>query len=298
MCPRKRIDVPYLDPSSPLESPQGATEVGHPVVKVRGTDALEVEDHLAVEEPLEIRMGGHPFSVTMRTPGHDEDLVAGLLYAEGILQDADGLDVIARYHAADGEADPGNVLNVLLKGDVRVARERLRRSLVASSSCGVCGKVSVDSIRTACPPVTSDAVVPATLFPRLSAAMSAAQTTFDRTGGLHAAGLFELDGRLLVLREDIGRHNAVDKVVGHMLRSRRLPLDRHVLMVSGRASFEIMQKAWVARIPIVAAVSAPSSLAVQMAVSAGMTLVGFLREGGFNVYAGAQRIDATARELA
>ena len=297
MCREKRIDVPYLNPSFSLEVPRGAAEVGHPVVKVRGTGALEVEDHLAVEEPLEIRMGGHPFSVTMRTPGHDEDLVAGLLHAEGIIQDADGLDVIARYRAGDGEADQGNVINVLLKGDVHVARERLRRSLVASSSCGVCGKVTVDSIRTTCPPVSSDAVVPAALFPRLGAAMSAAQTTFDRTGGLHAAGLFDLAGRLLVLREDIGRHNAVDKVVGHMLRSRRLPLDQHILMVSGRASFEIMQKAWMARIPIVAAVSAPSSMAVQMAVSAGMTLVGFLRAEGFNVYAGAQRVDATAPEL-
>jgi FdhD protein len=289
--------VQYRDPSFSLDVPKGAAAVGHPVVKVRGSDALEVEDHLAVEEPLEIRMAGHAFSVTMRTPGHDEDLVAGLLHAEGIIQDSDGLDVIAHYRPAEGEADRGNVVNVLLKGDVRAARERLRRSLVASSSCGVCGKVTVDSIRTACPPVRCDAVVPAALFPRLSRAMSAAQPTFDRTGGLHAAGLFDLDGRLLVLREDIGRHNAVDKVIGHMLRSRRLPLDRHVLMVSGRASFEIMQKAWMARIPFVAAVSAPSSLAVQMAVSAGMTLVGFLRDGGFNVYAGAQRVDATAREL-
>ena len=297
MCREKRIDMRFLDPSFSLDVPKGAAEVGHPVVKVRGAGALEVEDHLAVEEPLEIRMGGHPFSITMRTPGHDEDLVAGLLHAEGVIQDADGLDVIARYRAGDGEADHGNVVNVLLKGDVRVARERLRRSLVASSSCGVCGKVTVDSLRTECPPIRSDAVVPAALFPRLSAAMGAAQTTFDRTGGLHAAGLFELDGRLLVLREDIGRHNAVDKVVGHMLRGRCLPLDRHILMVSGRASFEIMQKAWMARVPFVAAVSAPSSLAVQMAVSAGMTLVGFLRDGGFNVYAGAQRIDATAGEL-
>jgi FdhD protein len=297
ICRGKRIDVRYLDRSFSLEVPKGAAEVGHPVVKVRGTDASEVEDHLAVEEPLEIRMGGHPFSVTMRTPGHDEDLVAGLLHAEGIIHDADGLDVIGRYRAGDGEADQGNVVNVLLKGDVSVARERLRRSLVASSSCGVCGKVTVDSIRTACPPIDCDAVVPAALFSRISAAMSAAQPTFARTGGLHAAGLFDLSGRLLVLREDIGRHNAVDKVVGHMLRSRRVPLDRHILMVSGRASFEIMQKAWMARIPMVAAVSAPSSMAVQMAVSAGMTLVGFLRSGGFNVYAGAQRIDATAGEL-
>ena len=155
------------------------------------------------------------------------------------------------------------MVNVLLKGDVQVARERLRRSLVASSSaCGVCGKVTIDSIRTACAPVVSDVAVPAALFHRLAEAMAGAQSTFERTGGLHAAGLFDPDGRLLVLREDIGRHNAVDKVVGHMLLTRRLPLDRHILMVSGRASFEIMQKAWMARIPIVAAVSAPSSMAV------------------------------------
>ena len=295
--PWKRIDVRHLDPSFSLEVPKGAAEVGHPVVKVRGADALEVEDHLAVEEPLEIRLGGYPLSITMRTPGHDEDLVAGLLHAEGIIHDADGLDVIGRYRAGDSEADLGNVVNVLLKGDVSVARERLRRSLVASSSCGVCGKVTVDSIRITCPPISCDAVVPATFFPRMSAAMSAAQTTFDRTGGLHAAGLFDLEGRLLVLREDIGRHNAVDKVVGHMLRSRRLPLERHVLMVSGRASFEVMQKAWMARIPIVAAVSAPSSMAAQMAVSAGMTLVGFLRGDGFNVYAGAQRVAGSGSEL-
>jgi FdhD protein len=286
-----------MDPESVFEIPRGASAVPHSVLKIRGSDVVETPDQLAVEEPLEIRLGGIAFTVAMRTPGDDEDLVAGLLHSEGLIRDADNLDVIARYRGPDGEADAGNVINVLLKGDVQAARERLRRSLVASSACGVCGKVTIDSIRTACPPVVSDAAVPAGLFHRLARAMAATQSTFERTGGLHAAGLFDTDGRLLVLREDIGRHNAVDKVIGHMLRARRLPLDRQILMVSGRASFEIMQKAWVARIPIVAAVSAPSSMAVQMALTAGMTLVGFLRGSGFNVYAGAQRVTPAVPEL-
>jgi len=285
-----------MEPESASETSRQAAAIPHPVLKVRGADAIETLDHLAVEEPLEIRLGGLAFTVTMRTPGDDEDLVAGLLHAEGLIRDADNLDVIARYRGPDRETDPGNVINVLLKGDVQAARERLRRSVVASSACGVCGKVTIDSIRTECAPVTSEMAVPAELFPRLAAAMSTAQATFERTGGLHAAGLFDADGRLVVLREDVGRHNAVDKVVGHMLRTRRLPLDRHILMVSGRASFEIMQKAWMARVPIVAAVSAPSSLAVEMALAANITLVGFLRHRGFNVYAGAQRV-TTVPEL-
>ena len=279
-----------MGPESTLEVRRGTAAVAHPVLKVRGADVVETPDQLAVEEPLEIRLGGIAFTVTMRTPGDDEDLVAGLLHSEGLIRGPDNLDVIARYRGPDDEADPGNVVNVLLKGDVQAARERLRRSLVASSACGVCGKVTIDSIRTACPPVVSDVTVPAGLFPRLAGEMAAAQATFERTGGLHAAGLFDTAGRLLVLREDIGRHNAVDKVIGHMLRTRGLPLDRRILLVSGRASFEIMQKAWMARVPIVAAVSAPSSLAVQMALAAGITLVGFLRERGFNVYAGAERV--------
>jgi FdhD protein len=287
----------HMDPDPVFDLPRGAAAVPHSVLKVRDTEAVETQDQLAVEEPLEIRLGGLAFTVTMRTPGHDEDLVAGLLHAEGVIRDADNLDVIARYRGPDRETDPGNVVNVLLKGDVQVARERLRRSLVASSACGVCGKVTIDSIRTACAPVVSDVAVPAERFHRLAEAMAGAQSTFDRTGGLHAAGLFDPDGRLLVLREDVGRHNAVDKVVGHMLRTRRWPLDRHILLVSGRASFEIMQKAWMARIPIVAAVSAPSSMAVDMSIAAGITLVGFLRRGGFNVYAGAQRVTTVAPEL-
>ncbi len=287
-----------MDPESVFEVPRGAAAVPHTVLKVRGADGIEAPDQLAVEEPLEIRLGGIAFTVTMRTPGDDEDLVAGLLHAEGLIPDADSLDVIARYRGPDDDADPGNVINVLLKGDVQAVRERLRRSLVASSACGVCGKVTIESIRIACAPVISDVTVPADLFPRLAATMAAAQSTFEWTGGLHAAGLFDTDGRLLVLREDIGRHNAVDKVVGSMLRARRLPLDRQILLVSGRASFEIMQKAWVARIPIVAAVSAPSSMAVQMALAAGITLVGFLRASGFNVYTEGRRVTLAVEKVA
>jgi FdhD protein len=272
------------------EVPKGVADVGHPVLKFRAQTAVEAPDHLAVEEPLEIRLGGASFSVTMRTPGHDEELVAGLLFSEGIVQGRGSLDVVAHYRDPDAAPGVGNVINVILKGDVRVARERLRRNLVTSSSCGVCGKVTIDALTAGCPPIAFDGRVPASLLTRITGALESAQSTFQKTGGLHAAALFDLAGRMLVLREDIGRHNAVDKVIGHMLLADRLPLDRHLLMVSGRTSFEIMQKAWMARIPVVAAVSAPSSMAVQLALAADMTLVGFLRPGGFNVYAGAQRI--------
>jgi FdhD protein len=282
-----------LEPS--LEVPAvGSTE--RVVVRVRGSEASTSIDHVAVEEPLEIRLAGMSLAVTMRTPGHDEELVAGFLHSERVITEADDLDVIAPYRAADDEANVGNVLNVLLARNADLARERLRRNFVASSSCGLCGKVTIDAIRAELPPVVSDLRVPAEIFARLERAMGRAQATFERTGGLHAAGLFDADGTLLVLREDIGRHNAVDKVIGHMLLARRLPLDRYILMVSGRASFEIMQKALMARIPMVAAVSAPSSLAVEMAAAAEMTLVGFVRAGGFNIYTGAERVRLGAAE--
>jgi FdhD protein len=284
-----------LDPD--LEVPRGVPAVRHRVVKVREQSASECLDYLAVEEPLEIRLGGMSLSVTMRTPGEDEELVAGFLYSEGVIAGADDLDVIARYRGPDGDPDDGNVMNVLLKGDVRVAKDRLRRNFIASSSCGLCGKATIDAIRATLPPIKSDLVISVDRLNRLAAAMHDAQSTFEKTGGLHAAGLFDAGGRLLVLREDIGRHNAVDKVVGHMVRTRAVPLDRHVLMVSGRVSFEIMQKALAARIPVVAAVSAPSSMAVQMAQAADMTLIGFVRNGGFNLYAGAHRVTPSVTEL-
>ena len=279
-----------------LDVANGASSVRHPIVKVRGADASNREDQIAVEEPLEIRLGGMSLAVTMRTPGHDEELVAGLLFSEGAIASADDLDVVARYPGPDGERDTGNVINVLLRGDVTAARKLLRRNFIAASSCGVCGKSTIEAIGQSLPPVTSDLVAPVSLFGRIARAMNDAQPIFEKTGGLHAAGLFDADGRLVVLREDIGRHNAVDKVIGHMVLAHRTPLDRYLLMVSGRASFEIMQKALKARIPVVAAVSAPSSMAVQMAIASDMTLVGFLREGGFNVYAGAHRVVAEAAQ--
>ena len=284
-----------LDPD--LEASGGVAAARHAIIRVRAHGVVSAEDHVAVEEPLEIRLGGHSLAVTMRTPGDDEELVAGFLHSERVIKSADDLDVVARYRVPEGDPQAGNVINVLLKGDVRVARELLRRNFVASSSCGLCGKVTIEAIRANLPAVTSDLVVPAGIFQGLVRAMGRAQATFERTGGLHAAGLFDAAGSLIVLREDIGRHNAVDKVIGHMVLTRRLPLDRHILMVSGRASFEIMQKALAARIPVVAAVSAPSSLAVEMAVAADMTLVGFVREGGFNIYSGAARIAHGIREL-
>ena len=280
-----------------LATPERAPAVQRSIVRVRPHEVADAADHVAVEEPLEIRLGGLSLAVTMRTPGEDEELVAGFLHSERVIRGADDLDVIARYRAAGADPAEGNVVNVLLKGNVSVARERLRRNFIAASSCGLCGKVTLDAIRADLPPVVSDLVVPAAMLTLLERAMGRAQATFERTGGLHAAGLFDADGELIVLREDIGRHNAVDKVIGHMVLARRLPLDRHVLMISGRASFEIMQKAWAARIPLVAAVSAPSSLAVELAVAADMTLVGFVRAGGFNIYAGASRIAHHVTEL-
>jgi FdhD protein len=280
-----------------LEVPRGVPAVPHRVVKVRDHTASECLDYLAVEEPLEIRLGGSNLSVTMRTPGDDEELVAGFLFSEGLIATADDIEVIARYRGPDGDPDDGNVMNVLLKGDMRVAKDRLRRNFVASSSCGLCGKATIDAIRATLPPVQSDMVISVDRLNRLGAVMHDGQSTFEKTGGLHAAGLFDADGRMIVLREDIGRHNAVDKVIGHRVLARSMPLDRHVLMVSGRVSFEIMQKALTARIPVIAAVSAPSSMAVQMALAADMTLIGFARNGGFNLYAGAHRVAPNVAEL-
>jgi FdhD protein len=275
---------------SSFDVPAGATAVTHPVVKVQGRCARAREDQLTVEEPLEIRLAGHSLSVTMRTPGHDEELVAGLLFAERLIADADDIDLIAHYPGPSDEPELANVINVLLKSSAPALRERAARSFVTSSACGLCGRTTVEGILANVPPITSDVTVPIDLFYSLEPAVSAAQSTFAKTGGLHAAGLFDTDGRLRVLREDVGRHNAVDKVVGHMLRARELPLDRRILLVSGRAGFEIVQKAVVAGIPIVASVSAPSSLAVQLALAGGLTLVGFLRRGGLNIYSGAHRI--------
>ena len=243
-------------------------------------------DDLAPEEPLEIRVRGRPVSVTMRTPGHDEELAVGFRLTEGLVRRPE--DVLRDEPC--GRNEDGNLLNVVLAPEVHVDFERLTRHVFASSSCGLCGKATIDAVRAAFPRVESDVTVDAEILVRLPDAMRAAQSAFDRTGGVHAAALFDVDGNLIVAREDVGRHNAVDKVLGFALARRLVPLERHVLLVSGRSSFEIMQKALAARVPIVAAVSAPSSLAAKFAEESGQTLVGFLRGRRMNVYAGAERI--------
>lgn len=240
-------------------------------------------DSLAVEEPLEIRVDGRPLTVTMRTPGADFDLVAGFLLAEGVISARD--DLVAMKHCGD---DDYNVVDVRLA----VPYEGASRGFLTSSACGVCGKSSIDELACRAPwDVAGDGTrVSAATLRALPDALREAQRVFSRTGGLHAAGLFSASGELRCLREDVGRHNAVDKVVGHALREGWVPLGGHVLLVSGRASFELTQKAWVAGIPVLAAVSAPSSLAVSLAEEAGITLVGFLRPPRMNVYTRGERV--------
>jgi FdhD protein len=261
------------------------------------------DDYLAAEEPLEIRIGENPLSVTMRTPGHDTELAAGFLFTEGIIQrseqilklDADAATVTAPGSdvggEVSGEAGRGNVIQATLAPEALPDFEKMRRHFFASSSCGICGKASIDAIRSRClePPNPGFRVSAETLL-ALPEALRASQAVFGRTGGLHAAALFDARGNLLVLREDIGRHNAVDKVIGWGLLEGRVPLIDAVLLVSGRGGFEIVQKAIVAGLPIVASVSAPSSLAVQLARELRLTLVGFLRGRRFVIYSGDHRI--------
>jgi FdhD protein len=243
-------------------------------------------DELAPEEPLEIRVRGRPVSVTMRTPGHDEELAVGFLLTEGLIRRPE--DVL-RVEPC-GRNEDGNLLNVVLAPEVHVDFERLTRHVFASSSCGLCGKATIDAVRATFPRVESDVTVEAETLVGLPDKMRTAQPAFDRTGGVHAAALFDVEGNLIVAREDVGRHNAVDKVLGFALFRRLVTLQRHVLLVSGRSSFEIMQKALAAQVPIVAAVSAPSTLAAEFARESGQTLIGFLRGRRMNVYAGAERI--------
>ena len=223
----------------------------------------------------------------MRTPGHDFDLAAGFLFTEGLIDGAQDVRGI-RYCAVPREEQHYNVVSV---GVARMLADfEMQRNFYATSSCGICGKASLDAIETRCAPVADGPVVDAALLVTLPDELRRAQSVFDRTGGLHAAALFDPAGKLLVVREDVGRHNAVDKVIGAELLAGRLPLSDRILLVSGRASFEIVQKAARAGIPIICAVSAPSSLAVDTARRFGMTLAGFLRDERFNVYAGPQRI--------
>jgi FdhD protein len=256
------------------------------VVRWDGGSSRVDEDELAQEEPLEIRVRGRGIAVTMRTPGHDAELAAGFLLTEGVVH---GRDDLLRFEHCDRNEE-GNVLNVTLAPEVTVDMERLTRHVFVSSSCGVCGKATIDAVEAQFPPIESAVSIDAEVLAVLPEVMRAEQAAFERTGGVHAAGVFDLEGHLVAVREDVGRHNAVDKVVGNCLLNGPFPLDRHVLLVSGRGSFEIMQKALAARIPVVAAVSAPSSLAAAFAARSGQTLVGFLRERRMNVYANPERV--------
>ena len=250
-------------------------------------------DTVTVEEPLEIRVGGVSLAVTMRTPGNDFDLTIGFLLSEGLIAAVENVQTLM--HCQD-EGEDGlptyNVVDVTLAPGVPPPAADAARASYITSSCGICGKASIDAITTTSRyAVAQDrALVDPRVLATLPAMLRAQQKVFDRTGGLHAAGLFTAEGELLVAREDVGRHNAVDKVIGWAAREDRLPLTAHVLCVSGRASFELTQKALMAGIPTLAAVSAPSSLAVELATEAGMTLVGFLRDPKLTVYSGAERL--------
>ncbi len=264
-------------------------------IDVAGGVAVSRPDTIVAEEPLEVRVDRRALAVTMRTPGHDLDLAVGFLLTEGVIGSADDVRTV-QLCAGDQEPNTYNVVDVTLRPGVPAPVTDPTRNFYTTSSCGVCGKASIDAVRTrSVYPVAADPapVSPATLA-GLPGALRRAQRTFDTTGGLHAAGLFTVDGQLVVVREDVGRHNAVDKVVGWAVRERRLPLSGHVLLVSGRASFELTQKASMAGIPVLAAVSAPSTLAVELAEEVGLTLVGFLRGSTMNVYARPDRITPPA----
>jgi FdhD protein len=264
-----------------------------------GASPLASEDLLAVEEPLEMRVNGRRLAVTMRTPGNDIDLAAGFLVSEGVITKGDDFNT-ARYCAGasvDG-VNTYNVLDVTLGAGVTPPAPSLERSLLTTSSCGLCGKESIDAVRTKSAFQIADdqARVDVELLTTFPEQLRAGQNVFEKTGGIHAAGLFDAaTGHMLVLREDVGRHNAVDKVIGWAVKENRLPLTGTVLMVSSRASFELTQKALMAGIPMLAAVSAPSSLAAEFASEVGMTLVGFLRGNSMVIYAGAERIVESER---
>ncbi len=251
-----------------------------------------LQDSLAAEEPLEIRIGGVPLTVTMRTPGHDLELAAGFLLTEGIINSSEQIAGLRSVTPENGQRS--NVVKVELK-DTDFDSEDLQRNFFAASSCGICGKASINAIRVRGlqQPDTGFRLDPEVLC-RLPETLRSEQPVFSRTGGLHAAALFDAGGQLMALREDIGRHNAVDKIVGWALMQQKLPLSRHVMLVSGRGGFEIVQKALGAGIPILASVSAPSSLAVKLARELGLTLVGFLRGRRFVIYAGEFRLSASA----
>ena len=260
------------------------------VLRYGAEESTRADDQLAAEEPLEIRIGQKPLTVMMRTPGHERELALGFLFGEGIIRSAG--DVAGVAVVPNGEhPDIENVLEIDLTSNAPGVDRRWQRNFLAASSCGLCGVSTIEAIHQAAPPLPDDGLLidPEVIY-GLDARLRSEQAIFARTGGLHAAGLFTLEGEPVAVREDIGRHNAVDKVIGHAVERQLLPLDRHILMVSGRTSFEIVQKALQARIPVLVAVSAPSSLARDLAQASNQTLIGFLRGRSLNVYSGRQRI--------
>jgi FdhD protein len=269
------------------------------IVRVRDRRQRPDVDRVAAEEPLEVRLHGRPFAVIMRTPGADLALTAGFLLAERVLKSADDLATIEHCReqptpdASDEDLHPENVVNVMLAGGSAAGLEQAmadRRQVLGNSSCGLCGRLTIASLKTDVAPLTFDRRVNAATIARLPDGLREAQAVFKETGGIHAAGLFTVDGAVEAVAEDVGRHNAVDKVIGQMLLADRLPLSDLILFVSGRTSFEIVQKAALAGLPMVGAVSAPSSLAVELAREVGITLIGFTRGGSFNIYSHPERV--------
>ncbi len=272
-----------LEPAGEAVPARGPAAQEREILRESRVERRSDLDVVAVEEPLEIRLEGRPAAVTMRTPGDDLDLVAGFLLTEGVIDGPD--DIVAMAHVADPAHPVANTVDVRLASGVPAGRrQRAVRELFASSSCGVCGKASIDRILVDRPPLRGHLDLPVDLLVDLPRRLRDAQPAFARTGGLHAAALFDNDGKIECLREDIGRHNAVDKVLGWRLRHDRVPVSDRLLLVSGRAGFEIVQKALVAGVPALAAVGAPSTLAIDLAFEAGMTLIGFLRDGRLNRY--------------
>ena len=270
LSPRRRVAVRRVSDGRPLDAP----------------------DIVAVEEPLELRLHDKPFVVIMRTPGSDRELAAGFLLSEGLIVSADELGAVEHCRHPD-HADAHNVVNVFLLGSAAAelpARLAERRNVLANSSCGVCGRLTIDTLRTRASPLRETLTLTPERVLSMPAQLRVRQPLFDETGALHAAAVFSANGECLAIAEDVGRHNAVDKVVGQLLLEERLPLSNHALAVSGRTSFEIVQKAWLAGIELVCAVSAPSSLAIELSAEAGITLVGFARDNGFNIYSHPQRI--------
>ena len=253
-----------------------------PIWKFQGGTLGFTDDVVSAEEPLQITLDGCPIAVVMRTPGDDADLVRGFLLTEGIIDDLSAIDAIDLEHKQ-------NHALVFLGDEVEVDHQRLKRNLYSASSCGICGKATIESIRQDHPKVTTDCVVKPRVLLELPDRLREAQKVFDATGGLHAAGLFDLEGNLLALREDVGRHNAIDKTLG-WAAEQGVDFSKTVLQLSGRVSFEVIQKSYALGVPIVSAISAPSSLAVELAQESGQTLIGFLRPPKFNCYSGEQRI--------